>query len=139
MHIFIIMDNFDLKKFLVENKLTEISRLDEVKIIPSKTGFKPYYAVVNIHGDYYDKVAKYIVTNSKKEMINKLNDSLKDVEDRPMYELSDLDDYKKENEDSLRGQHYIFDDWAWVTDKEKVFQEDIKAIEEYLEKKVVKF
>jgi hypothetical protein len=34
------MDNFDLKKFLVENKLTENSRLGEIKAVPGSTGIK---------------------------------------------------------------------------------------------------
>jgi hypothetical protein len=32
------MDNFDLKQFLVENKLTENSRLGEIKTVPGSTG-----------------------------------------------------------------------------------------------------
>lgn len=32
------MDNFDLKQFLVENKLTENSRLGEIKAVPGSTG-----------------------------------------------------------------------------------------------------
>jgi hypothetical protein len=34
------MDNFDLKQFLVENKLTENSRLGEIKAVPGNTGIK---------------------------------------------------------------------------------------------------
>jgi hypothetical protein len=34
------MDNFDLKKFLIENKLTENSRLGEIKAVPGNTGIK---------------------------------------------------------------------------------------------------
>jgi hypothetical protein len=34
------MDNFDLKQFLVENKLTENSRLGEIKTVPGNTGIK---------------------------------------------------------------------------------------------------
>lgn len=34
------MDNFNLKRFLVENKLTENSRLEEIKAIPGNTGIK---------------------------------------------------------------------------------------------------
>jgi hypothetical protein len=34
------MDSFNLKQFLVENKLTENSKLNEVKIIPGNTGMK---------------------------------------------------------------------------------------------------
>ena len=32
------MDNFNLKKFLVENKLTENSKLNEIKSTPKNTG-----------------------------------------------------------------------------------------------------
>ena len=32
------MDNFDLKQFLVENKITTNSRLGEIKAVPGSTG-----------------------------------------------------------------------------------------------------
>jgi hypothetical protein len=34
------MDNFDLKQFLVENKITPNSRLKEIKAVPGNTGMK---------------------------------------------------------------------------------------------------
>ena len=34
------MDNFNLKQFLVKNKLTENSRLGEIKAVPGNTGIK---------------------------------------------------------------------------------------------------
>ena len=34
------MDNFDLKQFLVENKITTNSRLGEIKTVPRNTGMK---------------------------------------------------------------------------------------------------
>ena len=34
------MDNFDLKQFLVENKITPNSRLKEIKAFPGNTGMK---------------------------------------------------------------------------------------------------
>jgi hypothetical protein len=34
------MDNFDLKKYLVENKITPNSRLKEIKAFPGNTGMK---------------------------------------------------------------------------------------------------
>ena len=34
------MDNFDLKHFLVENKITTNSRLGEIKTVPRNTGMK---------------------------------------------------------------------------------------------------
>jgi replicative superfamily II helicase len=36
------MDNFNLKQFLVENKLTENSRLGEIKAIPGNTGLSNF-------------------------------------------------------------------------------------------------
>lgn len=36
------MDNFDLKQFLVENKLTENSRLKEIKVTPGNTGLSNF-------------------------------------------------------------------------------------------------
>jgi hypothetical protein len=41
------MDTFDLKQFLVENKLTENSRLNEIKVVPGNVG-KRYYGVFNL-------------------------------------------------------------------------------------------
>ena len=42
------MDNFDLKQFLVENKLTENSKLNEIKATPSNTGLSNLNKPVDI-------------------------------------------------------------------------------------------
>lgn len=36
------MDNFNLKQFLIENKLTENSRLGEIKVTPGNTGLSSF-------------------------------------------------------------------------------------------------
>jgi hypothetical protein len=36
------MDNFNLKQFLIENKLTKNSRLNEIKAIPGNTGLSNF-------------------------------------------------------------------------------------------------
>ena len=36
------MDSFDLKQFLVENKLTKNSKLNEARIVPSSTGMSRF-------------------------------------------------------------------------------------------------
>ena len=128
-YIFINMDNFNLKLFLVENKLTETSRLNEIKVVPGKIS-KKYYAIINYGRDekHYDGHPMYIITNSKSTMINKLNLSLKGYN----YELSDLDD------DNIVFDHYINDDWAVVTSDLKTFKEDLSSINYYDDRKEVK-
>jgi hypothetical protein len=123
------MDNFNLKLFLVENKLTETSRLNEIKVVPGKIS-KKYYAIINYGRDekHYDGHPMHIITNSKSTMINKLNLSLKGYN----YELSDLDD------DNIVFDHYINDDWAVVTSDLKTFKEDLSSINYYDDRKEVK-
>jgi len=52
------MDNFDLKKFLVENKLTENSCLEEIKAVPGNTGMKK--DLLSFIKQNQDEVAKKI-------------------------------------------------------------------------------
>ena len=50
------MDNFDLKQFLVKNKLTENSRLEEIKAVPKNTGMK--IDLLSFIKQNQDKIAK---------------------------------------------------------------------------------
>jgi len=72
------MDNFDLKKFLIKNKITPNSRLGEIKAVPGNTGhwlWKPnakalgniYYKNDSIDDDYDYDEAKLI------ELIKSMN------------------------------------------------------------------
>jgi len=126
-YIFIDMDTFDLKQFLVENKLTETSRLNEIKVVPGNVGNR-YYGVFNLEGHYglrgneYDGYPMYIIANSKQEMVDKLN--LTNV--YPKYTLFDMDDSYSGGE---KLDTIINDDWAVVTDNISVFKrilDDIK-------------
>jgi hypothetical protein len=116
-YIFIDMDTFDLKLFLVENKLTETSRLNEIKVVPGKIG-KRYYGVFNIdgRGNEYDGHPMYIITNSKQTMVDKLN--LSDPNIYPKYTLNDMRDSYSDGE---KLDTIIYDDWAMVTDDISIF------------------
>ena len=111
------MDKFDLKLFLVENKLTENSRLGEIKVVPGKIG-KRYYGIFNIDGreNEYDGHPMYIITNSKQTMVDKLN--LSDPNIYPKYTLNDMRDSYSDGE---KLDTIIYDDWAMVTDDISIF------------------
>lgn len=126
-YIFIGMDTFDLKLFLVENKLTENSRLSEIKAVPGSVG-KQYYGIVNWlrvdnRVDKYDGHPMYIITNSKQKMVDQLN--LSDPLIYPKYTLSDMGESYS---DGKKMDAIINDDWAIVTDDVSVFNQLLNAI-----------
>jgi hypothetical protein len=69
------MDNFNLKQFLIENKLTENSKLSEIKVIPNKT--------ITPFDNLYNKIINYIDNNysdydiAEDDIYTILNDVLK--------------------------------------------------------------
>jgi hypothetical protein len=95
-----------------------------------------YYAVINPYGES-DDPPLYIITNSKADMIHKLNSAInyfrsKETEDPRKwnfsYDISDLDEEAR----IINGQvfnHYIWDDWTSVTDDEDVFNKEIDNLE----------
>jgi len=126
-YIFIGMDTFDLKLFLVENKLTENSRLNEIKVVPGSIG-KQYYGIVNgfrvdNRVDKYDGHPMYIITNSKQKMVDQLN--LSDPLIYPKYTLSDMEESYS---DGKKMDTIINDDWAVVTDDVSVFNQYLDVI-----------
>ena len=93
--------------------------LKEAKVVPTKK----YYAVFNFLGDYNDGVPFYTITNTKEEMVNKLNKIYLELtgEKQAPYSIEDLDDNRKLD-------HFISDDWANITDNEQVFKNDISYL-----------
>lgn len=91
-------------------KLTQL--LKEITVSPPKT----YYAVIN---HYYKPF--YIITHSKKLMIDTLNKAFKELtgENYIPYELDDLDEERKGH------NYYISDDWATVTDDKTEFNHEM--------------
>lgn len=95
-------------------------QLDENKL-------KKYYAVFNLHGDFNNGVPLYIITDTKEEMVNKLNKIYLELtgEKQAPYSIEDMED------DVYMGKkldHFISDDWASVTDNEQVFKNDISHL-----------
>jgi|688.fasta_scaffold03317_24 hypothetical protein len=98
------MDNFDLKQFLVENKLTENSRLIEIKAIPRNTvidkfkNWSPYKNMSN--KKYYESFKKFVRFNLKQhnvidEHIEIYLDEILKADDVKAYEgISDENLYK---------------------------------------------
>lgn len=97
--------------------------LKEAKVVPTKK----YYAIFNRLGDYNDGVPFYTITNTKEEMVNKLNKIYLELtgEKEAPYSIEDLEDkiYMGKKLD-----HFISDDWADVTDNEQVFKNDISYL-----------
>jgi len=91
-------------------KLTDL--LKEVSIVYGQT---TYYAVFNYLGDYNNGIPLYIITTSKKSMVDKLNKAYKELtgENYIPYDLNDMEHPFID--------HYINDDWATVTDSKKEF------------------
>jgi len=90
-------------------KLTNL--LKEVSIV---YGQYTYYAVFN-HRYNYTHTPFYIITTSKKSMVDKLNKAYKELtgEDYTPYDLNDME--------HPSSNLYISDDWATVTDSKKEF------------------
>jgi hypothetical protein len=114
-------DNFNPGKWLVENKITKQSRLNEATEINKK-----YYAVYNILGDYGDGTPSTLTADTKEDMLDKLNKTYLELtgEKRAPYSIEDFDD----NNRMYMGKklpHFISDDWASVTDDEQIFKQDI--------------
>lgn len=134
-------DNFDLKKYLTENRLTPLSK--HSKEHPDFINYKgakyrrvglvnenveqpkKYYAVCNIQGEYGEPLT--LTANTKEEMLDSLNTVYLELtgETRAPYSMEDLEDsfYNDEKLD-----HFISDDWASVTDNEEVFNRDVKNL-----------
>jgi hypothetical protein len=100
------MDNFDLKKFLVENKLTENSRLGEIKAIPGNTGMKK--DLLSFIKQNQDEVAEKIGAVRLEDI--KI-DSLGDIGASAIFDGLDEDDFEFEGGVSFRYSEDVDDDF----------------------------
>ena len=96
------MDNFDLKQFLVKNKLTENSRLEEIKDIPGNTGTTRFITLEQMHSlsinilnqlEQLQQIVKKMEDGSSTE--NELV-KLNTIPDNEFRELRFISDYLKE-------------------------------------------
>jgi len=100
------MDNFDLKKFLVENKLTENSRLEEIKAVPGNTGMKK--DLLSFIKQNQDEVAEKIGAVRLEDIEI---DSLGDAGALAIFNNLDDDDFESEGGVSFRYSEDIDDDF----------------------------
>ena len=96
-----------------------------------------YFAVINFYETPY-----YIITDTKEEMIDKLNKAYKEItgETYVPYSINDLNDNDLGYLNAL-GQEvytYISDDWSYVSNNRKTFEDDIERFNPRPEKYVFK-
>jgi hypothetical protein len=94
-----------------------------------------YFAVINFHETPY-----YIITNTKEEMVSKLNKAYKELtgETYVPYSINDLDDDYRIGYQNQKLDHYISDDWSTVSNNRKTFDEDMERFNPRPEKYVSK-
>jgi len=92
------MDNFDLKQFLVENKLTENSRLDEIKAVPGNTGMKK--DLLSFIKQNQDEVAEKIGAVRLEDIVI---DNLNNPSAIAVFDIDLEDEDEDEDEDEIEG------------------------------------
>jgi hypothetical protein len=96
-----------------------------------------YYAVINIYETPY-----YITTTTKEEMVVKLNKAYKELtgETYVPYSINDLNDNDIGYLNAMgeKVYTYISDDWAYVSNNRKTFEDDIERFNPQPEKYVFK-
>lgn len=95
--------------------------LDESFKLIENTDSNKFYGIFNIHGDYNNGKPLYIITDTKEDMCEKLNEFI--VNNLPENEqfTYDNDDFEEQTYMGEILDTYISDDWAIVTYKEDVF------------------
>lgn len=95
--------------------------LDESFKLIENTDSNKFYGIFNIHGDYNNGKPLYIITDTKEDMCEKLNEFI--VKNLPKNEqfTYDNDDFEEQTYMGEILDTYISDDWAIVTYKEDVF------------------
>ena len=112
----------------MKQQINEIKRMQQLAgILKENQPTEKYYAVFNLLGDYNDGVPFYTITDTKEEMVNKLNKIYLELtgEKQAPYSIEDMED------DIYMGKkldHFISDDWASVTNNEQVFKKDISYL-----------
>lgn len=98
-----------------------MSYLDESFKLIENTDSNKFYGIFNIHGNYNNGKPLYIITDTKEDMCEKLNEFI--VKNLPENEqfAYDNDDFEEQTYMGEILDTYISDDWAIVTYKEDVF------------------
>lgn len=118
------MDNFNLKQFLVENKLTENSRLGEIKVVPSNTGLSNFNDEddndFNLNDAYLNSqyVAPYedvldIIESYEDEV---LNDFINDFPEGEPINRTQYDDFVMDYIDDMSEVSFIQANWVSIWD-----------------------
>ena len=119
------MDNFNLKQFLVENKLTENSRLKEIKVTPGNTGLSNFNDEddddFNLNDAYLNSqyVAPYedvldIIESYEDEDI--LNDFINDFPEGEPINRTQYDDFVMDYIDDMSELSFIQANWVSIWD-----------------------
>ena len=119
------MDNFNLKQFLVENKLTENSRLKEIKVTPGNTGLSNFNDEddddFNLNDAYLNSqyVAPYedvldIIESYEDEDI--LNDFINDFPEGEPINRTQYDDFVMGYIDDMSEVSFIQANWVSIWD-----------------------
>ena len=119
------MDNFNLKQFLVENKLTENSRLEEIKVTPGNTGLSNFNDEddddFNLNDAYLNSqyVAPYedvldIIESYEDEDI--LNDFINDFPEGEPINRTQYDDFVMDYIDDMSEVSFIQANWVSIWD-----------------------
>ena len=119
------MDNFNLKQFLVENKLTENSRLKEIKVTPGNTGLSNFNDEddddFNLNDAYLNSqyVAPYedvldIIESYEDEDI--LNDFINDFPEGEPINRTQYDDFVMDYIDDMNEVSFIQANWVSIWD-----------------------
>lgn len=93
-----------------------------------------YYAIFNYLGDRNNGIPLYFVTNTKEEMVDKLNKAYREFtgETYIPYSMRDMEEQKYMGKPL---ETYISDDWATVTKHESVFKTELKNVANHLKTK----
>lgn len=119
------MDNFNLKQFLVENKLTKNSRLEEIKVTPGNTGLSNFNDEddddFNLNDAYLNSqyVAPYedvldIIESYEDEDI--LNDFINDFPEGEPINRTQYDDFVMDYIDDMSEVSFIQANWVSIWD-----------------------
>lgn len=110
-------------------KLFRIMRyLDESFKLIENTDSNKFYGIFNIHGDYNNGKPLYIITDTKEDMCEKLNEFIVNNLPKNKQFSYDYDDFEEQTYMGEILDTYISDDWAFVTYKEDVFNHYFNVI-----------
>ena len=102
--------------------------LDESFKLIENTDSNKFYGIFNIHGDYNNGKPLYIITDTKEDMCEKLNEFIVNNLPKNKQFTYDYDDFEEQTYMGEILDTYISDDWAIVTYKEDVFNHYFNVI-----------